>query len=94
MLYDDSDYIHDNCEDGRNERYFFHCHVMLAANTFASLTSTCDEMGGQLTWFDTTQENDHLMGRVRSYRTADLQGHLYTGKVSPGTCTVHIRRTC
>ena len=74
-----ADYIHDNCEGGRNERFHFHCHVMLAPASYDSLKSTCDDMGGQLTWFDTRREYTQVMNRVRHYRRTDFNDHLYTG---------------
>lgn len=87
------DYIHDNCEGGRTERYKFHCHALLAANTYESLTSTCNELEGQLTWFDTWQEYEALTGRLWYYDQSQFNGHLYTGQcfwIWPLSC----QRTC
>ena len=83
------DYIHDNCEGGRNERFHFHCNIMLAADTFYNLTSKCNEMDGQLTWFDTTDEYNRLMNRVRYYDLAASNSHLYTGELYKQKCVMH-----
>ena len=74
-----SDYIHDNCDHGKTERYNLYCNLMLAPNTYDELQSTCDELGGQLTWFDTMQEFSVLTGRFSAYHPDPFNGFLYTG---------------
>lgn len=51
---------------------------MLAQNTFAQQNATCNEMGGQLAWFDTTDEYDTLTDSIRSY-SLPFGTHLFTG---------------
>ena len=73
-----SDYIHDNCEGGRVERFNLYCSAALARDNFNSLTTLCDEMGGQLTWFDTLQEHTALMERLVYYQS-EFNDYLMTG---------------
>ena len=54
---------------------------MLRPNVFSQLAATCDEMGGQLAWFDSTQELDILTQRFSGYRENGFNGQLYTGPV-------------
>ena len=90
MMYVCTDYIHDNCEGGRTERLNFHCHVLLKPDTYRNLRSTCDAMRGQLTWFDTWQEHEALMGRLWYYNQAAFNDHLYTGSSTPFASSTQI----
>ena len=58
---------------------------MLRPNVFSQLAATCDEMGGQLAWFDTTQELDLLTQRFPEYRDDGFNGQLYTGRIIVGS---------
>lgn len=74
------DYIDDNCLSGKTERFNKYCNLMLDPMPFDVLNATCHELDGQLTWFETTQEFNHLIDRVFEYHPDDFNGHLWTGK--------------
>ena len=66
------------------ERFNMYCSAALRYNSFDNLVSICNEMDGQLAWFDTTQEFTALMGRLSNY-TDDFDGYITTGAY------VHVR---
>lgn len=74
------------------ERFNFYCNILLAANDPYELKSTCDEMGGELTWFDTSREFNALMNRLQYYDHSDFNGHLYSG--CHVNCKVHVSTFC
>ena len=75
-----SDYIHDNCHPrGRTERFNLYCNPVLKADTFDGLAATCNSMGGQLSWFDTTQELIILFERLWYYPHSEFNDYAYTG---------------
>ena len=77
-----TDYIHDNCELGKTERFNLFCNLLLAPDTYDRLYDICDELGGQLSWFESTQEFDHLSHRLWEYHPLDFNGRLWTGRIA------------
>lgn len=65
------------------------CNVLLQPSNFPDLQATCHEIGGQLTWFDTTQEFDVLTGRLWDYHDSPFNDRLYTGRYFLTTCSFH-----
>ena len=66
-----TDYIEDNCDGGRLDRYNEYCNVMLALDSYDNLNATCVDMGGRLMWFDTLRERNYLMDRASLYYNSE-----------------------
>ena len=74
-----TDTPHDNCIGGRTDRFNFYCNLMLEPAPFENQTRVCDEIGGQLTWFDTLQEFETLADRFYYYISDYFNNGVYTG---------------
>ena len=53
---------------------------MLAPSDYFSLQNTCDGLGGELTWFETTQEFDILSEQFHHYVPDEFHDFLYTSQ--------------
>lgn len=77
-----SDYIYDNCDGGRTEYYGLFCNVLLMGSYYSDLNRTCTELGGRLTWFDSSVEKTELMSVASNHYTDyNLNNYYYSGKI-------------
>ena len=76
-----SDYIYDNCDGGRTEYYGLFCNLLIMGSYYADLNSTCTELGGRLTWFDSSLEKNELMSVAGTqYTDHNLNDFYYSGE--------------
>ena len=75
-----ADYVYDNCEAGKGVRFGLFCHYLIGGNYFSDLKSFCNDINGQLGWFESTQEYEEVINET-SYHLSDdgRNGHFYTG---------------
>ena len=75
-----ADYIYDNCDDARLVEFGWYCYRMISADFYWELTPLCSNLGGQLAWFDSTQEYEEVIREtVAQFQDTDRNQYFYTG---------------